>query len=243
MKTKFIEKHFFKTIILLLIFIILSGCNNKNSQSTVSVIGIGTVMAEPDLAEMTISLTYVAPATRQAQEEVNKMAARLFEIFKKAGIEDKDIRTTSLSFRPEYQYSNNRQTLVGQRAEQSVIVKINEINTNKEKLPRLLDEITSVDKVILQQINFGIKDKSELFSQSRELAYQKAVDKANQYASLSGVKVVKALSISEFESNNFYSPIAQNKASFDYLSNSSAANLPTGELEITSQVSVVFLIK
>ena len=240
MKIKFIEKSFFWIVIFLLIFI-ASSCCSKKSEVTVSVNGIGAVTAEPDMAEIFVSLTFVAPTTRQAQEEVNRMSASLLEIFKKTGIEDRNIRTASLSFRPEYEYGNNRVTLAGQRVEQTIAVTIHEINAAPGRLSGILDEITSIDRVILQQIEFGIKDRSSLFSQSRELAYKKALEKATQYASLAGFKTVKPVSILEFDNNDFV-PLAQNRFA-DSLARTAATNLPTGELEVTSQVTVVFVLR
>jgi len=244
-KTKFSKKYFLLVAAFFLMFCILLGCGNNKNKTTVSVAGIGSVTAEPDMANIIVSLTHVAPTTRQAQEEVNRMTARLLEIFKRAGIEDRNIRTLSLSFRPEYDFSNNRQTIRGQRAEQTMIVSIEGIDTSPEKLPNILDEITSVDRVILQQVVFSIKDRSGLFSESRELAYQRALEKATQYASLAGLRVVKPLSISEFDANNF-NPITQNRmvalADMGGMGRT-ATSLPTGELEVTSQIFVVFLLE
>ena len=240
MKIKFIEKTFFVFVIFLLVFIALSCCSDK-SKTIVSVNGIGSVTAEPDMAEIFVSLTFVAPTTRLAQEEVNKMSAGLLEIFKKAGIEERNIRTASLSFRPEYEYDNNRVTLAGQRVEQSMAVAIHEINAAPGRLSGILDEITSIDRVVLQRIEFGIKDRSSLFSQSRELAYKKALEKATQYASLAGLKIVKPISISEFDNNDFV-PLVQNRLA-DGLARTAATNLPTGELEVASQITVVFVLR
>lgn len=126
---------------------------------------------------------------------------------------------------------------------------IQDLQQDTDKVSRILDTLTEIDHIALNQINFSIKDNQELFIQSRALAYQKALDKARQYAELSGLKVGRALSISELE----HAPLvpintrvmnqqvyAKAESSTD---TSGSTIVPSGELEITSQIAVVFLLE
>jgi len=51
------------------------GCENPNqkNQSTISVFGTGTVLAQPDVIQMRITLSNLAKTTKTAQNEVSKM--------------------------------------------------------------------------------------------------------------------------------------------------------------------------
>jgi uncharacterized protein YggE len=230
----------------------ISGCNfekKQQNQSIISVFGSGTVLTQPDMVQMNISLSKVAQTTRQAQEEVNNMVRQALKILKDSEIEDKNISTASLRFNPEYEWGNIRRILIGQKAEQIITFSINDINNNAEKISKIIDQLIQIDGIELNQINFSVKDNKELFIKSRELAYQKAVEKANQYAELSGLKINKTLSISEegnsqiFPQNIMLSNQLRYSAGGEMVDDSGSTVLPTGELEITTKILIEFLLE
>ena len=239
-----------------LIFILLcamafaSGCSKNSAQpanSTISVLGTGAVFVRPDMIQMSVSLIKVEQTTRLAQEEVSRMVRQALAILKEAGVEDKNISTASLSFNSEYEYGNGRRMLIGQRAEQRITFSIEDIQNDDEKVSVIIDRLTQINGIELNQINFSVKNNTEYFVRSRELAYQKAVEKANQYAELSGLKVLKVLSISE-DANQQALPIYNrlaNQITFaaETAMDGASTTLPTGELEISTRIFVVFLLE
>jgi len=232
----------------LTIILLTTGCNDKQqNQSIISVFGTGTVLAQPDVIQMTITLSNVAQSTRTAQEEVNRMVRQALTILKDNGIEDKNISTASLTFRSEYEYTTRR-ILVGQRAEQILIFSIDNINneTENEKVSRIIDQLIQINGIEMNQINFGVKNNTEYFIRSRELAFQKAVEKANQYAELSNLKIIRVLSISEEISQQNY-PMSNrftNQLVFAEAARDAGSTIvPTGELEITTNILVVFALE
>jgi len=227
----------------------MSGCE-KNSQkkpSTISVYGIGTVLAQPDIIQMGITLSNVNKTNKAAQDEVNKMVRQALAVLKNAGIEDKNIMTASLTFRSEYEYTNRR-ILVGQRAEQSINFSVDNIDNDSERVSEIIDKLIQINGIELNQINFSVKNTTEYYVKSRELAYQKAVEKANQYAGLSNLKIAKVLSISE-EANQQVSPISNrmmnNKLAYEAATSDAGAStiVPMGELEITTRIFIEFLLE
>ena len=114
-----------------------------------------------------------------------------------------------------------------------------------KKYPEYIDQLIQINGIELNQMNFSVKDNRELFINSRELAYQKAVEKANQYAELSGLKIIKTLSISEGE-NQQISPksnMQSNRLMAEATAVSESTVVPTGELEITTKILVEFLLE
>jgi len=239
-----IKNRITMAVVFFAVFLLIA-CNTQKqgNQSTVSVSGIGTVLAQPDMVQMNINFSYVAQTTQQAKREVDINIRKILGILKESGIDDKDIKTVSLSYDAEMEYQSGRTVWVGQRAQQTIFVTLNDIATNPDKLPELLDSITAIDKVVIRDIIFDTKDKTELFRQSRELAYQKAFDKANQYAKLSGQKVVKVLTINEDRSRDIFRARFTSNVAFDQAEGSTVhSQVPTGEQEITSEISVTFLL-
>ena len=243
-------KCFLASVVSIFMAVAASGCNfekNQPSQSIISVFGMGTVLVQPDMVQMNISLSKVARTTRQAQEEVNNMVRQALQILKELEVEDKNISTASLRFNPEYEWENNRRVLTGQKAEQIITFSVTSINNNSEKVSKIIDQLIQINGIELNQMNFSVKDNRELFIKSRELAYQKAVEKANQYAELSGLKIVKTLSISEKE-NTRISPqnnMLSNQSNYlaEEAADSGSTIVPTGELEITTKILVEFLLE
>ena len=240
----------FWLLISILVFVCFSCWNEKgqtHSQSKISVFGTGTVKAQPDMLQISISLSSVARTTQTAQEEVNRMVRQVLSILKNNNIDDKNIITASLNFRTEYDWSSGRRTLIGQRAEQVITFSIDDIGNNNERVSAIIDRLTLINGIELNQMNFSIKNNTEYFIRSRELAFENAVNKINQYATLAGLKKVKILSISE-EDVQHISPM-MNRASNQLVFETSAARqdassiIPTGELEIVTRINVVFLLE
>jgi uncharacterized protein YggE len=242
------KTRYWVVFFLILTILFISGCDKKDEQqiqSTISVFGTGTVLVQPDMIQMTISLSKVAQTTKMAQEEVSKMVRQALIILKEANIEDKNITTTSLTFNSEYEYTNRR-ILLGQKAEQRINFSIEDINNGNEKISRVIDQLIQINGIELNKINFSIKSNTEYFIRSRDLAFQKAVEKANQYAELSKLKIIKVLSISE-EGNQQISPI-NNRFLNQSIVQEAAADIgstivPAGELEITTNILVEFLLE
>jgi uncharacterized protein YggE len=239
----------FKVCFFIFGVLLISACDKKaeqQNQSTISVFGTGTVLARPDMIQMSITLRNVAQTTKAAQDEVSRMVRQVLTILKDSNIEDKNINTASLNFRSEYDYTSRR-VLIGQRAEQRITFSIHDINNGSEKASAMIDQLIRINGIELNQINFSIKNNTEYFVKSRELAFQKAVEKANQYAELSKLKIIKVLNISE-EGNQQISPVNNRLLNQAYTQEAArdetgSTVLPTGELEITSKILVVFLLE
>lgn len=243
------KMKYFLVYTLALIIAVMSGCGKKSeNQSTVSVLGTGTVLVQPNVIHLDITLSNTAKTTKSAGEEVSKMVRQALKILKEANVEDKNITTASLTFSSEYEYINSRRSLVGQRAEQRITFSIDDINDDNEKVSGIIDQLIQINGIQLNRINFSVKDSTEYYIRSRELAFEKALEKANQYAELSKLKIVKVLNISEEGTQQIYpfnnslinqqTVVARMAASED-----ASIALPTGELEITTKILAVFLLE
>lgn len=226
----------------------MTSCNQKvqEKQDSVAVSGTGTVLSQPDMVLMNISFSHTAPTTKQAKTAVEQTMQQILKILKDENVEDKFLKTISLNYDVEYEYRSGRRIKLGQRAQQTIIVTVNDMVNSPERFSSILDKITTIDKLEVQNIQFDIENKTELFKQSRELAYQKAFDKAQQYAELSGRKIGKVLTISEVVSRD----VAQTRAfqnnlavKEEALSLSDQSAVPTGEQGVSSEINIVFSLE
>ena len=220
--------------------------NVREGQDSVSVSGIGTVLAQPDMVVMNIGFSHTAKTTKQAKTEVEQTMQQILNMLREENVEDKFVKTISLNYDVEYEYRSGRRVLIGQRAQQTIVVTINDMINSPERFSSILDKITAIDKVEVQNIQFDIENKTELFKQSRELAYQKAFDKARQYAELSGRKIGKVLTISEVVSRDVAQTRAfQNNLAFkdEALSMDAGSAIPTGEQGVSSEINIAFSLE
>lgn len=242
------NKIFFTSIALLIMLFGIISCHLKvqENQNSVSVSGIGTVLAQPDMVLMDIGFSHTASTTKEAKKAVEQTMQRILKILQEEKVEDKFLKTTSLNYDLEYEYRNGRRIKLGQRAQQTIVVTINDIINTPERFSSILDKITAIDGVEVQNIRFDIENKTDLFKQSRELAYQKALDKARQYAGLAGRKIGNVLTISEAVSRDVAQTRAfQSNLAFkeEALSMSDDSGVPTGELGVSSEVNIVFSLE
>jgi uncharacterized protein YggE len=241
MKLKSIK---FKNIALIIFFAVIIACNNngKDNQSIISVSGIGTVMTPPDTAQIYLHFKNVSKTTEEAKNAVNESVRNVLNVLKAEDTANRNIRTVSLSYGAENEYRDGRVVYAGQRAEQNVIVTIDDIINNPDKLPVILDKLVNISNTSINDVQFNIKDKTDFFRQSRELAFQKAFDKAEQYALLSGKKIIGVQSISESNSGDNMQ-VLRNKTLASVSANSAYSNIPAGEQEITTEIRVEYKIK
>lgn len=221
--------------------------SNGRVSNSISVSGDGKVSAKPDMVQIHVSFQELGATSRQALDKVDQKIAAAIKVLKDNGIPDTDIQTDNLNVYTEYDYSNNYRRIIGQRASQGLSVKVKKIDDKATKAAKIIDELSSIDNLQMNGIVFDIEDKTRLFSQARELAFKKAQQKAEELAKLSGVKLLKPLSISDttydVSASPRYSNVAQMKiAASTGADMANSAEISTGEMSISSSLNILWSI-
>ena len=110
-----------------------------------------------------------------------------------AGLDRKDISTTTVTLEP--QYSNGTATITGYRATNAIRVKVHPTDAASRMLALIVN--TGGDATRLTSVSYSIADDSQLVKDARARAFNDAKNRADQYAQLSGLRLGKVLSISE----------------------------------------------
>lgn len=161
----------------------------------ITVSGVGEANAAPDTVEVDVGVSVLAntveDAIRTAAEKSNALSSTLTA----GGIAAEDMTTTEYSIRPEYDYSDSKQRLVGYRVSNTVRAKLRDITSTGG----LLDSIASAggDETRVHGLSFGVADETSLLGRAREAAWNDARAKAEQLATLSGHTLGKATTINE----------------------------------------------
>lgn len=218
--------------------------NRINNQDRFSVTGSGTVYAKADIANLEVGLKTEAKKTAAlaTTENTNKMNEIVAEL-KNLGIEEKDIKTSNYNLNPVYNYTNNRgQELVGYEVTQNLTLKIRDLS----KIGDVIAKTTEKGANQIGNINFTIDDEFELKNQARELAIQKAQEKAALIADQSGMKLGEVKSV--YENAEPMNPImlSYSNAKMDSASVGGGIIAPTiqsGQNEIKVEVTLTYEVK
>ena len=114
---------------------------------------------------------------------------QLFDIIRRQNIDKKDYSTSSLSLSQVYEYQNGQNVLVGQRASQTLSVKIRSLTADGAAIGKLIDAASKIDGIIVNGVTFDQTDRTLGVQQARKAAFDAAKRKADEYASLSGLRV------------------------------------------------------
>jgi uncharacterized protein YggE len=215
------------------------GVSEKNN--IISVTGYGRVFVAPNYLNISVNIACRANSMKVAHEGVNDDMKKLFEIVDKYGIEHKYVHIVNLSFSPKYEWTEEQgRVFVGYDVDQSVNIEIDATKENEEKAMRILGLITSLKYLTGCDINYGLRNKQEWLAKVRELSFNNAKEKAEQYAALADVRIVKANTISDMDTVGQYTRSDSNSGSGDEVDNDDSY-LPTGQkIVLENKVYVTF---
>lgn len=176
---------------------------NVNFKNTITVSDFGEVYAKPDLVTMNFSVVSEAKEVSDAMSENTKKMNKVIDVLKEQGVEEKDLKTTSYNIYPRYDYIKSetisgQRVLTGYEVNQTLEVKIRSV----EKIGTIISKATEAGSNQIGSLQFTIDNEEEFKKQARELAIEKAKQKAVQTTSQLGVKLGKITNFSE----NFYVP-------------------------------------
>lgn len=205
-------------------------------RSTVTVVGDGRVTVQPDLAIITFGVEANGQTLAAAQADAATRMQAVIDGLLGLGIPREDIRTSRVSANPIYDQRNNT-VIQGYRATNSVQVKLREL----ERVGPTVDAITAAGANRVDGLAFSVEKIDEPKSQARAQAFQNGRVKADQLASLAGMRITGVKAISESDASSQPVPVAQPMAA-----RSEAAAAPPiepGTQEIRTQVTVTYIME
>lgn len=139
---------------------------------TVSVSGSGEVVAEPDLAHLTLGVEARKPSLAEARAEVAKTIDRVLALTRDLRIDPKLVNATRVQVQPEYRWNekDRKRLLLGYIVSRQVQVELRDL----EQLGTLLERAVDVG---VNQVSDPVLDSSKRKSLVRE-AMTKAVEDA-----------------------------------------------------------------
>ena len=154
----------------------------------------GEVTRVPDLAIISAGVQTLQPTASAAIEENAARMERVRAALKRAGIDDKDIQTSTISLNPEDQYDQNKPPrLTGYRATNTVNVKFRDL----KRSGAILDALVAEGSNQISGPNLTIDKPEAAYDEARVKAIAAGRARAELYARALGKRVVRLLTVSE----------------------------------------------
>jgi uncharacterized protein YggE len=206
--------------------------NAADNSKHITVKGVGTSSVTPDAVRFFASVSFVAKSNKEALASASKSATAVRGALRDNGIATKDIKTSSLTVYPEYNYTQDRgQELLGYRATQSFTVVIRKA----DNAGVVIDAAVSAGGDLLQVNGIApfLLNGAAATEKAREAAVADARARANSYAKYLGASLGRVISLTEVNAPVYNFPIMAKGAAAE-----DATQIDLGETEVTVTVTV-----
>jgi uncharacterized protein YggE len=170
--------------------------------SQITVVGSGSVNAQPDILHVTIGVSKQEDTVKAAQASVDTVSAAMIQALKDASIDAKDYSTTQYSIDPVMDFNDGKNaggTLTGYRVTIAYDVTVRDLS----KVSTVIDSLTSAGANTVYGTYYTFSDPNALSKQAYTGAMSDAHDRAEALASLSNMTLGRILSISEAGSPSY----------------------------------------
>ena len=206
--------------------------NASESTRHVTVNGVGTSTVTPDAVRFFASVSVLVKTNKEALSSASKSAIAVRAALKASSIAAKDIKTSSLTVYPEYNYSQDKGSqLIGYRATQSFTVVIRKAESAGAVIDSVVD--AGGDAVQVSGISPFLVNGAAATEKAREAAVADARSRANSYAKYLGASLGRVIYLTEGNAPVYTFPMVGEKAA-----SSDATQIDLGETEVTVTVTV-----
>jgi uncharacterized protein YggE len=203
----------------------------------ITVTGESKVKVIPDYVVVTVGFQNTGKESKEVKILNDEVVDRVLKFLKKSGILSTDYKTNSVSLNKSYDFEKKKSNY---QANQTLSITIKDLSKYDEIMNGLND--TGVNSI--QGVEFKSSKLEVYEKEARKNAMLNAQQKANDYVSVLGQKVGKALLITD--NSQSYVPQPMYKGGLMAMAadmNAPRETLAVGEMEISTNVSVTFALE
>jgi uncharacterized protein YggE len=205
------------------------------SAATLDVSATGEVHVAPDMATISLGVSNTAPTAAAAMQAANVAMAKVIAAVRAAGVDARQIQTSSINLAPQYVYAQNQPPqLTGYQATNQVSVTVLDL----ARLGPVADAVVAAGATDIGQISFGLQSRVSAENAARLAAVKALDDKAALYADAAGYHIKRLVSLAEGGSTTPSPPVPLMRMAS--LQGAPATPVETGELTVTIDVSGEF---
>jgi uncharacterized protein len=166
-----------------------------SQESGIIVSGVGTAAGTPDVAMIDCGVEVHAGSADRATADAAEAARRVLGALRDAGVVEEAVRTSSHTVEPQMDHRGDRPVVTGYRVSTIFTARL-------EDTERVGETIAAVaaaggEHGVIHGLRFTLSDNSGLLETARAAAWQDALRRAEQLASLAGVVLGAVESIVE----------------------------------------------
>ena len=159
---------------------------------SITVTGTGAVTRVPDVARVSVGVSVTKASVKGARDAAGKSMQAVIAAIKALGIDEKDIKTTSIDLSPQYSNSSTPK-IIGYRMSEQLQVTVRDL----DKAGDVVDTATAKGATEVNGLWFEVGDPASALDEARAAAIAQARTSAQKMASAAGVSLGGVVSISE----------------------------------------------
>ena len=159
---------------------------------TLTATGTASVTRVPDVARVTVGVGVTKSTVRLARDAAGRSMKAIIAGVKALGIDDKDIKTSSIDLSPQYG-NGARPRIVGYQMSEQLTITVRDL----DKAGDVIDTATAKGATDVGGLWFDVDDPATATDDARAAAIAAARTSAQKMASAAGVTIGRVVSISE----------------------------------------------
>ena len=224
-------------LVLAILFITVSQAQEVKQIPQIIVNGEGKVKVVPDQAAIAVTVETKGNNAKDVKKQNDEKIEAVLKFIKKMNLAPEDFKTKRVSLNPQYDYEKKKHSY---NATQTIEILLKDLSKYDELMEGLVGEgINRIDNVVFQSSKLAQHQ-----SEARKLAMKDAKLKAEDYVSVLGQKIGKAITISDNSQTYYPQPVygAMKTMAMDAEA-APRETLAIGEINITANVSVSFILE
>ena len=224
-------------LFLTIMFMTMSYSQEIKQIPQINVNGEGKIKVAPDQVCISATVETKGNNAKEVKQQNDQKMDAVLKYIKKMNVPTADFRTKQVSLNPIFDYEKKKTTY---NASQTVEIVLKDLSKYDELMEGLVQQ--GINR--LDNVSFESSKLAQYQSEARKLAIKDAKLKAEDYVSVLGQKVGKAITISDNSQMYHPQPVyaaMRMKESAD--AGASNETLAIGEIEITANVSVSFVLE
>lgn len=203
----------------------------------ITVNGEAKIKVVPDQATITATVETKGSNAKEVKKQNDEQIEAVLKLIKKSNIAATDYRTQRVALNPQYDYEKKK---TNYNATQTIEIVLKDLANYDTLMEGLVSQgINRIDNVVFQSSQLA-KHEAE----ARKMAMKDAKLKAEDYVSVLGQKVGRAITISDNSQSYRPQPVyARMKTMEASDMNVPRETLAVGEIEITANVNVSFVLE
>lgn len=175
-----------------------SGAELRDGETLLEVQGVGETMVAPDAASLNIGVVSTGTTAKEATDANAAQMTRVIAAIRKAGIEQRRIRTQQISVQPRFARTapsdfQGEARITGYVANNSIIVMVTDI----ERAPTVVTAAFDAGANVVNGPQLTLLDDEAAVSSARKDAVADARRAADEYAANLGMRVSRIIRFSE----------------------------------------------